>query len=332
MECQFCKKILSNLYSLKTHQKTVKSCLEIQGKLDDDIFINCKYCTKKFITKHNLDLHYKTCKAKIKKEKEKKEEEKLKNEEYIKQIEKLKKEHIEENIKEIKKLKEEHIEENIKQIEKLKKEHRKEIKNLKEENKLKNLEYRTEVDKLKEELSNVKGQLKVLESNKECLFDIAKQPKVTTNTNTNNKILSIQTHLDFNNTEQLKRLIEEKYDKKYLFQGQKGVAQFAVDYILKDDTGQLKYICTDPSRQIFKYKDSEGCIKKDVEAKKLTGFLVNSGIKERTHDVAVDFWTDENGDVNGEKCNSLLETAQSVKNIKNDNAIFKKELVNITCL
>ncbi len=165
---------------------------------------------------------------------------------------------------------------------------------------------------------------------KECLYDIAKQPKISNNKISNNKILSIQSHLDFSNTEQVKKLIEEKYDKNYLFQGQKGVAQFAVDYILKDDYGKLKYVCTDPSRQIFKYKDSEGYIKKDVEAKKLTGFLVNSGIQEKTHDVAVDFWTDENGDVNGEKCSYLLEPAQSVKTIVQDNTVFKKELVNIT--
>jgi hypothetical protein len=181
---------------------------------------------------------------------------------------------------------------------------------------------------MKEELYDLKGQLKILSKSNDRLFDIAKQPRIS-NTNNNNKILSIQTHLDFNNTDQVKQLIEKKYDKKYLFQGQKGVAQFAVDYILKDDTGQLKYICTDPSRQIFKYKDPEGYIKKDIEAKKLTGFLVDSGIKEKTHNSAIEFWTDENGDVNGEKCSSFLETAQSIKNNNNDNSVFKKELINI---
>ena len=202
----------------------------------------------------------------------------------------------------------------------MKEEHKSEIDSLKEE-----------LVKLKEELFRMEGKLSVLENNKDCLFEIAKQPKIT-NTNTNNKILSFQSHLDFSNIDHFKKIIEEKYDKKYLFQGQKGVAQFAVDYILKDDKGELKYICTDPSRQIFKYKDSEGCIKKDVDAKKLTGFLVNSGIQEKTHDVAIDFWTEDDGKINGEKCSSLLETAQSVKNIGIDNTIFKKELVNITCL
>ncbi len=186
------------------------------------------------------------------------------------------------------------------------------------------------IEKLKEELYDLKGQIKILSKNNDCLQDIAKQPKISnSNNNNNNKIMTIQSHFDFSNTEQVKQLIDQKYDRKYLFQGQKGVAQFAADYILKDDNGEFKYICTDPSRQIFKYKDSEGFIKKDIEAKKLTGFLVNSGIQEKTHDVAIDFWTDENGKVDGEKCSTLLEPAQSIKNINNDNTVFKKELINI---
>jgi hypothetical protein len=248
----------------------------------------CEYCNKKFNTKQHLTTHYNSCKEK-KKHKLEEEEENIKNLNLTLQDE----------------------------IVKLKSQ----IKKLKDK-------YTKDVNKLKEEIYRMEGKLQVHENNQDCLYDIAKQSKIT-NTNINNKILSIQSSFDFNNTEHVKQLIEEKYDKNYLFQGQKGVAQFAVDYILKDDNGQLKYVCTDPSRQIFKYKDSEGFIKKDVEAKKLTGFLVNSGIQEKTHDVAIEFWTDENGDINGEKCSSLLETAQSIKNIKNDNTIFKKELINI---
>ncbi len=308
MECEFCKKILSTIYSLKSHQKTVKSCLQLQGKLNDDVYLSCEYCDKKFTIKNNLISHYKTCK-------EKKYQSSIENKK-DKEIQKLK-DNNDEKDKEIQRLKDEHYKILTKKELEIKKD------------KIKMEKYKKEIDKLKEELYDMKGQLKILTKNNDCLFDIAKQPKIS---HTNNKILSIQSHLDFSNTEYVKQLIDEKYDKKYLFQGQKGVAQFAVDYILKDDTGQLKYVCTDPSRQIFKYKDSEGFIKKDVEAKKLTGFLVNSGIQEKTHDVAIDFWTDENGDVDGEKCSVLLEPAQSIKNIKHDNTAFKKELVNITTL
>ena len=46
MECEFCKKILSSIYSLKTHQKTVKSCLQKQGKIN--LNFNCEYCLHPF--------------------------------------------------------------------------------------------------------------------------------------------------------------------------------------------------------------------------------------------------------------------------------------------
>jgi hypothetical protein len=305
MECQYCNKILSTIYSLKTHQKTVKSCLQKQGKKIENTNLICNFCSKNFTTKDNLYNHYKICK------------EKMKEDIITKELEKIKDEHK----KELEKIKDEHK----KELEKIKDEHKKELEKIKDE-------HRVEIDKLKEENNLFKGKISILENNKDCLFEIAKQPKITNANTNNNKILSINSYMDFSNTEHVKKLIEEKYDTKYLFQGQKGVAQFAVDYILKDDNGDLRYVCTDPSRQIFKYKDSEGFIKKDVEAKKLTGFLVNSGIQEKTHNVAIDFWTDDDGEINGQKCSALLEPAQSVKNIKEDNTVFKKELVNITCI
>jgi hypothetical protein len=316
MECQYCNKILSTVYSLKTHQKTVKSCLQKQGKQNDIVNFNCKFCSKSFTSKDNLYNHYKICKEKMKEDIITDEVNKIKEEHKL-ELEKRNKEHR----KELDKRNKEHR----KELEKRNKEQSLEIKILKENHSL-------EIIKLKEELCRLQGKLSVLEENKDIIYEIAKQPKITNANTNNNKILSINSYMDFNNTEHVKKLIEEKYDTKYLFQGQKGVAQFAVDYILKDDNGDLRYVCTDPSRQIFKYKDSEGCIKKDVEAKKLTGFLVNSGIQNKTHNVAIDFWTEDDGEINGEKCSTLLETAQSVKNIAEDNTVFKKELVNITCV
>ena len=330
MECQFCEKILSNIYSLKNHQKTAKFCLQKQGKINE-INFECECCYKKFTTKDNLNTHTKICKERIKEENNKEKEchltlEKIKKEYKLELDNKEKECHSTlEKIKKEYKLELDNKEKEYNSnLEKIKKEYKLEIDKIKDE-------YKLELDKTKEKLFRLEGKLSILENNKECLYDIAKQPKIT-NTNNNNKILSITSHMDFNNTEHVKKLIEEKYDTKYLFQGQKGVAQFAVDYILKDDNGELRYVCTDPSRQIFKYKDSEGFIKKDVEAKKLTGFLVNSGIQEKTHNVAIDFWTDDDGEINGEKCSSLLEPAQSVKNINTDNTVFKKELVNIICI
>ena len=199
---------------------------------------------------------------------------------------------------------------------------------LKEENnKLKN-----QINDFKNEINLLKGQLLVLDKNQEFIYDIAKQPKTSKNTThtTTNNILSFQSPLDFDNLEKVKNIINDKYNNSYLFEGQKGIAKFAVENILTDENGNLSYICTDPSRQIFKYKDSSGDIRKDVEAKKITNFLIDGGIQNKSSDMFIKLWTDKNGKIDGKKCSELLEKADSMMQLKNDNTIFKKELVYMT--
>ena len=112
---------------------------------------------------------------------------------------------------------------------------------------------------------------------------------------TNNTTLNIASFMDFNDIDKIKNAIENKLDINHIIDGQKGLAHFVKDNILTDDTGKLLYICTDPSRQIFKYKDSTGEIKKDVEAKKLTNYIVDGGIKQKTVEVANEWYTDDEG-------------------------------------
>ena len=61
MECEFCKQILSTKYILKNHQKRVKSCLKLQGKIPDDMF-KCKFCNEVFTANSTLKTHIKNCK------------------------------------------------------------------------------------------------------------------------------------------------------------------------------------------------------------------------------------------------------------------------------
>ena len=59
MECQFCKKILKNKYTLQNHQAKTKYCLKIQKKILNDF--PCKYCNKKLCSKRWLENHYNSC-------------------------------------------------------------------------------------------------------------------------------------------------------------------------------------------------------------------------------------------------------------------------------
>jgi hypothetical protein len=182
------------------------------------------------------------------------------------------------------------------------------------------------IEKLKYELNNI------YKSDHECIRDIAKQPKNIVNANTNNKILTIVSPLDFTSKESLKNKINDNYKLDYIFSGQKGIAKFAIDHILKDEEGNLKYVCTDPSRHIFKYKDSTGEMRKDIEAKKLTNFLVEGGIKDKACNIMNEWWTEETGITNIDKFELLVDKAESLKIIDSDNTDFKKELATMTTI
>jgi hypothetical protein len=72
MECEFCKKIFKTKSSLINHQKTVKSCLILQGKNEDEetLKYNCGFCKKNFSRIYNLERHEYDCKIKKQEEKE----------------------------------------------------------------------------------------------------------------------------------------------------------------------------------------------------------------------------------------------------------------------
>ena len=314
IECEFCNNKFKNVSILKEHKKRAKYCIAIQNKINNKKENNLKKCSfcSKFFVSNFINKHLETCKL-------------LKN-------------NIIENFKEeIKVLK---IElENKSKLEKIliidlenKMENEKELKNKDNLIKLLQEKIQNEIQekrKLREEILELKIELKtkdeVYKKDHSCLIDIAKQPKHISN---NNKIVNIQTPFDFNNIELAKQIIEEKYNMNYILEGQKGMADFTVENMLKDENGNFKYICTDPSRNIFKFKDPSGEIIKDVDAKKLTNFLIDGGIKTKACNMAIQWWTNEKGEIDGAKCDYLLDKAESIKSLKEDNTIFKRELIS----
>lgn len=61
MECEFCKKILQNKYSLVSHQTKTKYCLKLQGKEDQKGLFICVGCSRDFHRKLHLNDHEKIC-------------------------------------------------------------------------------------------------------------------------------------------------------------------------------------------------------------------------------------------------------------------------------
>jgi hypothetical protein len=192
------------------------------------------------------------------------------------------------------------------------------------------LKYKIHIEELIKKGEQQEKKIKELENTIERLAINAIHKPTTTNNNTTNNTLNIMSSLDFNNVNKIKNLIDDNYNINYAIDGQKGLARFVVDNLLKDENGELLYVCTDPSRQIFKYKDDSGEIKKDVEAKKLTNYIVDGGIKKKTIDVSNEWYTDDKGGVDTDKFNIMIERQQNILKLQDDNSSFKKELATIT--
>ena len=301
MECEFCKTTLKSLSSLNYHKKTNKKCLEKQNIFLTDKFIPCEFCNKTF-TSQTLKTHLLSCKNK--KEQEKDEIIKLKDN----IIEEMKKE--KDLFEELLKEKDDIIENTIKEKDDIIENTIKEKDDIIEEMKNRILKLETENDIYKNDHDFVKK--------------LAAQPKNTTNTNNNNKIRVMNNFFD--NPEKVKQLVNDKLTQDHVCDGQKGVAQFAYDILLKDEDGNINYFCTDPSRSIFKFQNSDGETEKDIKAMKLTNMLIEAGLKYKAGIIAPTLWTKKDGTVDSDKFQIFSPSTNEIILMQMDNSVFRNEL------
>ena len=303
MNCEHCAKVFKTKSSLNHHKNKAKYCLDIQKKnkeIHDEKsrgrkFI-CKFCNKILSSKRNLDSHFNCCSEKKDKEQE--------INEMNKRIEKELRE-----LKELNDLKDKGLVEKDKII----------------------VRINTQLERQEEQLEKQEEQIRDLQDKLDRIANKAiDRPTTTvTNTTTNNN-LNITTSMDFDNMETLKDAIETKLNANYIVDGQRGLAQFLVDTILKDSDGNLKYKCTDSSRGIYKFLNNDGEIRKDVDAKKLISYIVNGGIKGKSVEIANRWYTDEDGGIDMMKYGIMNEPQQNILKIEDDNSSFRRELASMT--
>jgi DNA repair exonuclease SbcCD ATPase subunit len=310
MNCQYCKTIFKSTSALKNHINKARYCIVIQEKLakKEKKIYKCEYCDKILSTKQSLTKHKETCCKKKDKDDEIKDKE---NKDKL--LRKLKDEVIEKD-KIIIKVNTQ-LENSKEQLENFKEQLEKREENFKEQEE----NYKEQIKDLQEKLDKIANKA------------IDRPTTVVSNTTTNNN-LNIVSSLDFNNFDRIKDAIENKLNVNHVVDGQKGLAKFMVDTILTDEEGNLLYVCTDPSRNMFKYKNTDGEINKDVEAKKLISFMVDAGIKVKSVEIAREWCKngDENGEVDITKYGIMTYPQEKIMKIEDENSRFKRELASMT--
>ena len=148
---------------------------------------------------------------------------------------------------------------------------------------------------------------------------VAKQPRSVTNKNTiiNNTLnLSIFDKSD----DDIKRIVNEKYNKDYLIAGQKGVARFTHYHVLSTE-GNPIYEITDRSRGHGRYKKSDSEVVRDHGMKGLTTKVLPSIKKKAIRIVQSEpvYFTDE----------ALTNGMNEVYALNDDNSSFRTEMIKL---
>jgi hypothetical protein len=317
MQCEFCNQTLTTVGNLNYHKKSNKKCLKIQNsdkELESNIFVKCNYGCDILFTKYTLQTHLKTCKnKKLKEEREK--------DNIIQEMDNMLQD------------KDDILHDKDKMIEDILKNKDNTI--FEQNNKI--FEQNNKIGELEKENTFLRDRIIKLEAENniyikdhEVIQKLAIQPK-TTNTNNNDNRIKINNNF-FDNPEKIKQMINEKLTKDYISDGQKGVAQFAYNNLLKDDEGNINYICSDPSRHIFKFQNREGNIEKDIKANKITNMLIDAGITNKTLTVAPSLWTEEDGNIDANKFLTFSPYTNEISTMQFDNTVFRNELACLTSL
>jgi hypothetical protein len=179
-----------------------------------------------------------------------------------------------------------------------------------------NLSIEREKLSLEEKIKNLEKDKKDLQNRYDALASLSVSRPTTTNNTTNNTLnLSV-----FNKTQDdIKRIVNENYNKEYLLEGQKGVARFTLKHVINSEEGKSPmYVVTDKSRGNGKYRSSESEV---VTDNKMTGLTrkVYPSIKERAIDIA--------NEEDAIRHPELMDGYREVYEMGDDNTIFRGEMV-----
>lgn len=250
----------------------------------------CSFCCKIFTTHQNLNDHLTSCKEKEKKQYE------IKIQELEKQIILVKNDC-----------------ENT--LEKQKQEYSNQLRDQEQY-------YKDKLDEKETTITKLEAKLEKFEN---AVIANTRNP-ITTNNNT----IVLNNTLNLNDTEKFKSIIGEGLNKNVVCNGQKGLAKFVFDNILKGPDGKLMYKCVDPSRQNFEFTNSDGIVEKDVKAIKLKRALIEGDVIVKAQKSGEELWTKEDGSMDTDRYAASSGKVMEIMTVDRDDTKFRSELSALT--
>jgi len=207
----------------------------------------------------------------------------------------------------------------------------------KDELKVLQLELKTKhLSFIENEYNQVKQQLK---DNVQLLLAKPSIINNSSSTNSSNSTINkVELVLNLNN-DVIHQKVDDYFTLTHLSDGIKGVAKFTNDFIINKENGQSKYICTDVARTIFKYKDDNNQIQKDVKATKLKNSikepimikskrLYNDESERLLNEMTIDTNSDKVA-IHNFNLNQLTDNFLKVKNIEDYGDEYAREMILI---
>lgn len=112
--------------------------------------------------------------------------------------------------------------------------------------------------------------------------------------------------------------------------GQEGVAEMLKERLLKTETGEPIYECTDVARQKFEFRNADGNMETDPKATKLIRSLGRSGVWNKAHSTGKKLWEKSDGTVNVDAQNVFMPHVTEVLDMDKDSSKLRSRLASIT--
>jgi hypothetical protein len=172
---------------------------------------------------------------------------------------------------------------------------------------------------------------------KEKMFILASKPTHHINNIGNTKTTNKTQNLIVSDwrSEIIEEKVEDNFKLEHVKDGLIGVARFTSQYITNGDGENKSYHCTDRNRDVFIYKDVDGIVHKDIQARKLKNAIKDPIIKKssllvleersRLSDIIVKEKDIDIVTLSSNTMNRLTDKFREIKNIE-DNDTFTKEM------